>query len=134
MIALTSRATWSRSYLATRVPHTQLLRELRHAPLHTRLGCRTITPVEDRVFLPRRTFKSLSSDPPPIAQPTTKTPPKDLVGGAEHVTQAEQRKSDWKIIKRLMVHVWPKDDWKTRGTVLFGFGLLVGGKVCCASV
>jgi hypothetical protein len=42
---------------------------------------------------------------------------------------AEQRKSDWRIVKKLMGHVWPRGDWKTKGTVLFGFGLLVGGKV-----
>lgn len=44
-------------------------------------------------------------------------------------TRAEQRRSDWGIIKRLLGNVWPRNDWKTRGTVLFGFGLLVSGKV-----
>ena len=28
-----------------------------------------------------------------------------------------------------MGNVWPKNDWNTRGRVLFGLGLLVGGKV-----
>jgi hypothetical protein len=55
--------------------------------------------------------------------------PKDLVGEVENVTNAEQRIRDWKIIRKLMVHVWPRNDWRTRGTVLFGFGLLIGGKV-----
>jgi hypothetical protein len=45
-------------------------------------------------------------------------------------TQAEQRRIDWTIVKRLMVNVWPKNDWKTRLTVLGGFGLLVSAKVC----
>jgi len=44
-------------------------------------------------------------------------------------TQAEQRKTDFSIVKRLLVHVWPKDDWKTRLTVLGGFGLLITAKV-----
>ncbi|KAG2107598.1 P-loop containing nucleoside triphosphate hydrolase protein [Suillus cothurnatus] len=33
------------------------------------------------------------------------------------------------IVKRLMSHVWPKDDWGTRGRVVLGFGLLIAGKV-----
>jgi len=45
-------------------------------------------------------------------------------------TQAEQRKTDFSIAKRLLVNVWPKDDWKTRSTVLGGFGLLITAKVC----
>ncbi|KAJ2929640.1 hypothetical protein H1R20_g7456, partial [Candolleomyces eurysporus] len=44
-------------------------------------------------------------------------------------TRAEQRRTDWTIIKRLMTNVWPKNDWKTRGTVLFGFLLLVSAKL-----
>ncbi|KAJ3501535.1 hypothetical protein NMY22_g18895 [Coprinellus aureogranulatus] len=44
-------------------------------------------------------------------------------------TKEEQRRSDWIIIKRLMSNVWPKNDWRTRGTVLFGFVLLVSAKV-----
>jgi ABC transporter ATM len=45
------------------------------------------------------------------------------------ITAKEQRTNDWSIITKLMVNVWPKNDWKTRGTVLLGFGLLVSGKV-----
>jgi ABC transporter ATM len=41
----------------------------------------------------------------------------------------EQRRKDWMIVKRLMSHVWPKDDWGTRGRVVLGFGLLIAGKV-----
>lgn len=44
-------------------------------------------------------------------------------------TAAEQRRTDWTIVKRLMVNVWPKNDWKTRLTVVFGFLLLVTAKV-----
>jgi hypothetical protein len=28
-----------------------------------------------------------------------------------------------------MGNVWPRNDWNTRGRVLFGLALLVGGKV-----
>jgi hypothetical protein len=45
------------------------------------------------------------------------------------ITNAEQRRRDWSIIRRLVVHIWPKDDWGTRGRVVLGVGLLIGGKV-----
>ena len=47
-------------------------------------------------------------------------------------TAAEQRRTDWTIVKRLMINVWPKNDWKTRLTVVFGFLLLVTAKVNAA--
>ncbi|KAJ7471401.1 P-loop containing nucleoside triphosphate hydrolase protein [Mycena galericulata] len=46
-----------------------------------------------------------------------------------HVTAQEQRRTDWRIVKTLVKHVWPKHDWKTRGTVVFGFGLLISSKL-----
>ena len=53
----------------------------------------------------------------------------------DHIpTPAEQRKSDWGITKRLLVNVWPKNDWKTRWTVLLGFGLLVSSKVALSRI
>ncbi|KAF6755428.1 iron-sulfur clusters transporter ATM1 [Ephemerocybe angulata] len=61
----------------------------------------------------------------PVPKPDTNAkPPSDA-----HPTREEQRRSDWTIIKRLMTNVWPKNDWKTRGTVLLGFVLLVSAKL-----
>ncbi|KAI0366152.1 P-loop containing nucleoside triphosphate hydrolase protein [Pilatotrama ljubarskyi] len=62
-------------------------------------------------------------------QPPKTQAKEDLGGDAVHVSQAEQRKRDWNIVRKLTENLWPKDDWKTRGRVLFGFGLLVGGKL-----
>ena len=53
---------------------------------------------------------------------------KDL-GAETQLSQSEQRRKDWAIIKRLMVNVWPPGDWSVRSRVLLGFGLLVAGKV-----
>ncbi|OAX41496.1 P-loop containing nucleoside triphosphate hydrolase protein [Rhizopogon vinicolor AM-OR11-026] len=47
----------------------------------------------------------------------------------DNVSVKEQRRKDWMIVRRLMSHVWPKDDWRTRGRVVLGFGLLIAGKV-----
>ncbi|KAG0696220.1 P-loop containing nucleoside triphosphate hydrolase protein [Suillus ampliporus] len=48
---------------------------------------------------------------------------------SDNVSVKQQRRKDWMIVKRLMSHVWPKDDWGTRGRVVLGFGLLIAGKV-----
>ncbi|PCH39371.1 nucleoside triphosphate hydrolase protein [Wolfiporia cocos MD-104 SS10] len=46
-----------------------------------------------------------------------------------HITQSEQRKKDWSIVKKLAENLWPKDDWSTRVRVILGFGLLISGKL-----
>jgi len=66
--------------------------------------------------------KPPSPSPPPNSSPTPH--PSDTIP-----TNAQQRRTDWGIIKRLMSNVWPRNDWKTRLTVLGGFGLLVSAKV-----
>lgn len=38
------------------------------------------------------------------------------------------------IVTELLKFVWPKDDWSTRGRVLFALGLLVGGKLLNVTV
>ncbi|KIM80460.1 hypothetical protein PILCRDRAFT_822567 [Piloderma croceum F 1598] len=88
-----------------------------------------------RFYLPFAT--SISSRGTQSIAPTAKTPvapqspppPPGAAADSDNPTQAEQRKQDWKIIWRLMGNVWPKNDWNTRGRVLFGLGLLVGGKL-----
>ncbi|KAI0635569.1 P-loop containing nucleoside triphosphate hydrolase protein [Trametes polyzona] len=80
-----------------------------------------------------RNFQHLSQQPPKTdaapSQPPKPQPKQDLGGEAVHISQSEQRKRDWSIVRRLAQNLWPKDDWKTRGRVLFGLGLLVGGKL-----
>lgn len=83
---------------------------------------------------------SFSTTTSPAASTPPPPPPKDAAPKAEldMPTAAQQRRTDWTIVKRLMVNVWPKNDWKTRLTVVFGFLLLVTAKVvyfllsCCS--
>lgn len=54
------------------------------------------------------------------------------------VSNKEQRKADWAIIRDMAHYLWPKDDVWTRFRVGLSVGLLVGAKVChplnlCAS-
>jgi len=78
-----------------------------------------------------RRFQHLSR-PNHVSTFSTTTPSSKLKEKPESTTPtaAEQRKNDWSIVKRLMINVWPKNDWKTRLTVIIGFVLLVTAKVC----
>lgn len=54
--------------------------------------------------------------------------PVDVSKVAE-VTEKEQSRRDWEIIRKLVPNIWPKDDWGTKTRVMLAVGLLVGGKV-----
>lgn len=75
-----------------------------------------------------RSYQQMASPPPKKDDPPKQAVEKRAVE-SESVTAKEQRQTDWRIIKTLVKHVWPKNDWKTRGTVVFGFGLLISSKV-----
>lgn len=47
----------------------------------------------------------------------------------QDVSEKEQSRRDWDIIKKLLPNVWPKNDWSTKTRVLLALALLVGGKV-----
>ncbi|KAH9921864.1 P-loop containing nucleoside triphosphate hydrolase protein [Fomitopsis serialis] len=65
--------------------------------------------------------------PTPAAKAAQSAP--SATSDTEHVSQAEQRKKDWGIVKRLVENIWPKNDWSTRSRVILGFGLLISGKL-----
>jgi hypothetical protein len=73
-----------------------------------------------------RSFQHQALKDPPDSPPKQ---PSNLGSETEMVSQAEQRRVDWTVTKRLLENVWPRNDWKTRGTVVLGFGLLIAGKV-----
>jgi hypothetical protein len=78
-----------------------------------------------------RGFRHLTHQPNNTSQSTTATreSPPPAPSPVASITNAEQRRRDWAIVRRLAVHIWPKDDWGTRGRVVLGVGLLIGGKV-----
>lgn len=73
--------------------------------------------------------------PQPQPQPATEITPKktptplDSVDGGKELSKKEQRRKDWAIVKRLLPHIWPQGDWGVRSRVIFGFALLLAGKV-----
>jgi hypothetical protein len=99
-------------------------------PLHsTRRSYQHLTnPPPTSAHVEGQPQRSAATTPPATAEPT-KQVSRDPTEHTE-VSNAEQRRSDWKIIRQLLVHVWPRNDWRTRGTVLVGFAFLITGKVC----
>jgi ATP-binding cassette subfamily B (MDR/TAP) protein 7 len=60
------------------------------------------------------------------ASPTAKGGP---LLAEQTVSNKEQRKADWAIIKDMAHYLWPKNDFSTRFRVGLSIGLLVGAKV-----
>lgn len=47
----------------------------------------------------------------------------------QNKTDKQQRETDWRIIKKLLPHIWPKGDRGTKTRVILALGLLIGGKL-----
>ncbi|KAH8989614.1 putative ATP-binding cassette transporter protein, mitochondrial [Lactarius hatsudake] len=78
-----------------------------------------------------RTFRQLTQQEKSAPQSTTTTAPKEATPATPKVavSNAVQRRRDWAIVRRLAVHIWPKNDRGTRGRVVLGVGFLVSGKL-----
>ncbi|KAF2703179.1 iron-sulfur clusters transporter atm1, mitochondrial precursor [Pleomassaria siparia CBS 279.74] len=58
-----------------------------------------------------------------------KPAPPDALLAEQLVTNKEQRKADWAIMKEMSQYLWPKDNLGTRARVGLSVGLLVGAKL-----
>jgi ATP-binding cassette, subfamily B (MDR/TAP), member 7 len=103
------------------------------------------SPFRSSRILPRREYQNLSQGPHSSSQPSSSptsqsrigkppsappnSPPPPTTPAERELSTREQRRNDWAIIKRLLVHIWPRNDWGVRGRVVFGVGLLIAGKV-----
>lgn len=70
--------------------------------------------------------KPESIKPAKPAQPSTKD---GALLAEQTVSNKEQRKMDWAIIKDMVQYLWPKNDFNTRFRVSLSLGLLIGAKV-----
>lgn len=69
---------------------------------------------------------------PESIKPAEKAPEptkNDPLLAEQTVSNKEQRKADWAIIKDMAHYLWPKNDFSTRFRVGLSVGLLVGAKV-----
>ncbi|CAO1627657.1 unnamed protein product [Sympodiomycopsis kandeliae] len=51
------------------------------------------------------------------------------LSSSSNKTAAQQRDIDWKIVKRLITHIWPKGETGAKTRVVLALALLVGGKL-----
>lgn len=65
---------------------------------------------------------------PAEARPSA-LPDTDNLLSEQTVSNKEQRKADWAIIKEMAQYLWPKDDWGSKARVGTALALLVGSKV-----
>lgn len=65
----------------------------------------------------------------PAAHPASPTAKGGPLLAEQTVSNKEQRKADWAIIKDMAQYLWPKNDFSTRFRVGLSVGLLVGAKV-----
>lgn len=72
--------------------------------------------------------KPESVQKPKPAEPIKSTKQPSLLA-EQNVTNKEQRKADWAIIKDMARYLWPKNDFGTRFRVSLSVALLVGAKV-----
>ncbi|CAE6526728.1 unnamed protein product [Rhizoctonia solani] len=121
----------------------------RHLAVGVKIGCRQTVPIRLQAsFHPsrarlsslqpvrfsnlgciQRSFRTCSSVRVPTT-PTTPTKPPPAAGETVvHISQAEQRRVDWEIVRRLIVNVWPKNEWTIRARVVLALSLLLAGKV-----
>ena len=103
----------------------------RHRPTHSPTLRHHIRLFQHLAQQPQQTDSPAARPANPTQSPAAQKAQakEDISGDAIHISQAEQRKRDWNIVRKLAENLWPKDDWKTRGRVVLGLGLLVGGKV-----
>lgn len=106
-------------------------------PVDSCLPPRSVAPHPCRLFrhLAAQDAKSpLHSSTTPAVAADVKESPQPTPTSKATISNAEQRRRDWSIVRRLLVHIWPKDDWATRGRVVLGVGLLICGKVRLSSL
>ena len=63
------------------------------------------------------------------AKPKLPAPANDPLLAEQNLTNKEQRKADWAIIKEMSRYLWPKDNVGTRFRVGLSVALLVGAKL-----
>ncbi|MCJ1279530.1 Iron-sulfur clusters transporter atm1, mitochondrial [Puttea exsequens] len=74
-------------------------------------------------------IKPESYEEPNKAKVANEPPRTDALLSEQTVSNKEQRKADWAIMKEMSRYLWPKDDLGARARVVTALGLLIGSKV-----
>lgn len=123
--------------LLNNVPRAMLIPPLARAACRPGLGrLRTplSSPLTRRVFATSPIHRKDGSAKPVVGTPDkakTKEPlsKEDKLLAEKLVSNKEQRKADWAIMKEMTRYLWPKDSMGTRLRVGLSVGLLIGAKL-----
>ena len=102
--------------------------------IYTRFASYQRQDVKDRAkaSLTAKSESPESIKPETLQKPASTLPqhpkPNDFLG-EQTVSNKEQRKADWAIMKEMSKYLWPKDDLGAKLRVSTAFGLLIGAKV-----
>lgn len=119
-----------------------------HAPIFSFRSATRTSPTSIRVFTSSRSWcKQDANIKPAVSQPAVAesvkpenvqkpkavapSPQSTLLAEA-NLSNKDQRKADWAIIKDMAHYLWPKNDFGTRFRVGLSVALLVGAKVASA--
>lgn len=116
-----------RSGIALQVQTTWHVRRVfATTPRHRKDASRTVQKEKKAKQPIPESVKPESVTPAKAAQPSSKNGP---LLAEQTVSNKEQRKMDWAIMKDMVQYLWPKNDFNTRFRVSLSLGLLIGAKV-----
>lgn len=98
-------------------------------PRHRKDAQRIGTVQQETVQHKQPAEESLKPEDVKTAKPAEPASKNDPLLAEQTVSNKEQRKADWAIIKDMAHYLWPKDDFGTRFRVGLSVGLLIGAKV-----
>lgn len=122
----------ARAFQHQRWPSVRLFSEASRVAQEVRQTSKTTTTVADDA--------PTKANPAEISNPESAQKPKPATAATnagkqgdmlseQVVSNAEQRKADWAIMKEMVQYLWPKGDFATKLRVGSALGLLVGAKV-----
>ena len=122
----------ARAFQKQRWPSVRLFSEASRVVQEVRQPSKTTTTIADDA--------PSKADPAEISNPESAQKPKPATAATnaakqadmlseQVVSNAEQRKADWAIMKEMVQYLWPKGDFGTKLRVGSALGLLVGAKV-----
>ena len=101
----------------------------RHFRIAAYLQSNRNAPNQTRDPVSIKTEPKESIEPESIQKLELDNSPNTNLLGEQTVSNREQRKADWAIIKEMSAYLWPKDDLGAKARVTTAFGLLVGAKI-----
>jgi hypothetical protein len=127
-----SRLKLNPSCLPFTGPQWTIRRVFAEIPRHRKDATRIPTPQSSFDPKPQQPQQGVKPESVEKSKPAVPASKRDALLAEKMVSNAEQRKADWAIIKEMGKYLWPKDNLGTKVRVGISLALLVGAKVIVA--